>query len=180
MKTQIIFLILVLAATNCKSQSPERIREGVDWSNCAVYSAAEIQFESEDVKFECLNCKYLEIETKSGITGIFVMGNGVFNLQNRNMKDSTLACLVRFNPNDFNSFLKISSNSIIEDKGFSAISFNILNDLFKHCYHSGMDALIPYTGDYALNFFSKKYGDVLATFADKKMLIFNFTTGKEM
>ena len=49
-----------------------------------------------------------------------------------------------------------------------------------HCYHSGLDAYLPPLGSYALNFFSKTDGDVLATYADKKMIVFSFTKGKEL
>jgi len=180
MKNQLYFITIILSSFICKGQHSDRVKEGIDWVNSPAYTANKIQFESDEIKFDCINCKYLEIKSQSGISGIFVIGEGFMNIKNRNIADSIHACLIRFNPSDMDTYLRISSKESILDKGFSAISMNILNDTFKHCYHSGMDALLPFRGDYALNFFSKRYGDLLATFAEKKMLFFNFTDGKEM
>lgn len=177
MKKQIYLTALILSIVII-SNAQDYIKEKVDWFNSTTYAAKDILFESNGNSYECKNCRYLEIKTESGVTGIFVLGEGILNLKKRNLTDSIHACLIRFNPADMNSLLTISNKDIVVDKGFTSICLYIINDVFRHCYHSGMDAILPNPGDYALNVFSKTYGDLLASFADKKMSLYSFTERK--
>ena len=59
-------------------------------------------------------------------------------------------------------------------------SLTILKSTFKHCYHSGMDALIPEKDAYAINFFSPRIGEVLVSHDKKEIIYYNFTLRTKM
>jgi hypothetical protein len=83
--------------------------------------------------------------------------------------------MIRLNPKDSANFLRIVNSTEINDKGFISFSLLVLNKIFKRCYHAGMDALIPNKGEYTINIFSDKDGDMLVAYADGKIEIFNLT-----
>jgi hypothetical protein len=152
--------------------------EKIDWNSLQSYSASEIEFKSEEMSLKLLDCKYVEIVTESGISGLFIVGNGTIYVKTENISDSISGCMIRVNPEELESLIVIKDKRKTNEKGFTAISKNTLNDTFSHCYHSNLDALIPAKGNYALNFFCHKYGEVLATYTGTETIIFNFTEKK--
>jgi hypothetical protein len=152
--------------------------EKIDWNSLQSYSVSEIEFKSEEMSLKLLDCKYVEIVTESGISGLFIIGNGTIYVKTENISDSISGCMIRLNPDEVESLLVIKDKRKTNDKGFSALSKNTLNDSFSHCYQSNLDALIPSKGNNALNFFCYKYGDFLETYTGTETIIFNFTEKK--
>lgn len=95
------------------------------------------------------------------------------------MGGKSMAIMIRMNPKDAKEFLTITSSKEINDVGFNSLSLIGLNSIFKRFYHSGMDALIPRSGEYALDLFSEKDGDLLISYADKKMKVFNVSKKRD-
>jgi hypothetical protein len=96
-------------------------------------------------------------------------------VREKSIDENSSGAMIRMNPMDSTNYLKITGAKRIEDKGFSSLSLLVLNDIFTRCYHSGMDALIPYAGDYTIDVLSEKEGDFLIGVGDGKMQYFNVT-----
>ncbi|MBK5285907.1 MAG: hypothetical protein JJE25_10950 [Bacteroidia bacterium] len=178
MKKLVYLCIFISSFVSCKGQDMKG--EIVEWDSPAIFSVQKFYFENTEVKFECQECKYLEIKSSSGVSGFFILGKGTYILKKRNITDVVSGCMIRLNPADINTFISITSKENIKDAGFLSLSRKILNDVFRHCYHAGMNALIPDKGIYALNFFGEKYGDVLITLEKNKLLIYSFTEKREL
>ena len=174
---QLVYLTFFILTANLGFSQDYNV-EKIDWNSLQSYSASEIEFKSEEMSLKLLDCKYVEIKTESGITGLFTIGNGTIYVKTKNITDSIYGCLIRINPEELDSLIVIKNKRETNDKGFAAISKNTLNDSFGHCYQSNLDALIPAKGTYALNFFSSKYGEVLASYSGAETIIFNFTEKK--
>jgi len=149
--------------------------EKVDWNNLSIYSTQDFKFNSDKLNFACKDCKYAEIRTLSGVSGYFVLGNSKITVREKSIDENSSGAMIRLNPMDSTNFLKITGAKRIEDKGFSSLTLLVLNDVFKRCYHSAMDALIPNAGDYTIDIFSEKEGDFLIAVGDGKMQYFNVT-----
>lgn len=176
MKRLLYLAVLILIESQGFSQDLKV--EKIDWNSLQSYSASQIEFKSEEMSLKFTACKYVEIVTESGISGLFIIGNGTINIKTGNISDSISGCMIRLNPDEIGSLLLIKEKVKTNDKGFSALSKNILNDSFSHCYQSNLDALIPAKGNYALNFFSNTYGEVLASYTGTETIVFNFTDKK--
>ena len=173
MKKFILLTAFVFSVFRVSSQPFQS--EKVNWESLKSYHADQITFQSDEITMQCMDCNFIVIETASGITGIFLLGSGSVEIQEGNISDKISGCMIRFNPADMDTFLAIKGKTTIQNKGFVALSKNILNDSFNHCYHSGSDALIPEKGHYALNMFSNTHGEILASFAGEKKVVYNFS-----
>jgi len=160
------------------SQTPKG--EKINWETIQGYHTDQIIFKTDEIKMLCKNYNFVEIETTSGINGIFLLCNGTVEIKKGNISDKISGCLIRFNPTDKNTFLAIKDKTKINNKGFVAMSKNILNDSFGHCYQANLNALIPDKRNYALNMFSDTYGEILASYAGERKILYNFTERKEM
>jgi hypothetical protein len=166
---------IILLATLMVNRAQAQAGEKVNWNTPALYTAEKITFHTGKIKMECTHCQYLEIKTQAGITGIFIQGAGHFEITEKKISDNFSNCLVRFNPAEAGSSLTISGKTRINDKKFYIASMQVLNKDFRHCYHKGMNAIIPEPGEYALNFNTVKYGDFLASFNKEQNIFYNYT-----
>jgi hypothetical protein len=116
--------------------------EKVDWSKLQAFTAESFSFKTNDLTYECKNCKYIEIKTSSGVTGYFLSGDASFSVPAKEVAGKSGAIMIRLNPKDSVKFLQIINPIQFDDKGFVSMTLLILNDTFRRCYHSGMDALI--------------------------------------
>jgi hypothetical protein len=172
-------LISILLAALTHNYSYGQRGEGVNWATPVLFSANKIVFRSDKITAECNNCKCYEIRTSSGITGLFVSGEGTFKIASKSMSDKTESCMMRFNPKEFEKYVQITGRTSIKDEQFKNDADATLKKIFGHCYHSGMDALIPTKGEYALDMYSEKYGDLLASFSNKEDIVFSFSYKKK-
>jgi hypothetical protein len=178
MKKLMVLIIIIYSSFYCFSQTTKG--EKVKWDSLEAFHTNQIIFKSEKIKMVCKNCNFIEIKSKSGINGIFLLGEGTVEIKEENISDNISGCLIRFNPEDMDNFITIEEKTKFENKAFMAISMNIIKVSFRHCYHAGSNALIPEKGNYALNMFSETYGEILASYSEDKKVLYNFTERKEM
>jgi hypothetical protein len=88
--------------------------------------------------------------------------------------------MLRFNPEDADAILKLSTGKLVTDKGAAEMARHLLASTFRHCYHRGQDALVPAKEAIAVDLYSRDHGNLLIS-ADKKVaVIYNFTERAEM
>ena len=153
--------------------------EGVNWANPPQFAASQIKIKTDLLTMECSKCKYIEIRTEQGVTGLYIIGTGTIDIPSKSISDKFENCMIRFNPSDYENLVQVNDKSSIKDKKFKKEAVQQLQKVFKHCYHSGMDALIPPTGAYTLDMVTEKYGDLLAGYGDGKTNVYSFSYKKE-
>ena len=178
MKGSIFSTLFLLIAISCFAQSNKI--EAVDWLHPKIYKAKSFTFKSDSAVFETKNCKIFEIKTVSGITGYYVEGDANIQIKSKDLNEKCTAAMFRFNPLDIDSLVQIKNMAEIQDDAFFNSSLKVLKSTFRHCYHSGMDAIIPDTESYAIDFFSKKIGEVLVSHDKKEIIYYNFTLRTKM
>ncbi len=192
MKNIFSLFILILAFNNSFAQVVESEKidwenlpslvvesEKIEWENLPSFSADTFIFKSEQFNYSCTDCRYVEIKTLSGVSGYFLLGPSDYSIPKKKMNGRSTAFMIRMNPKDSTKFLQIKNPLAMNDDGFVAVSLLVLNDIFKRCYHSGQDALIPQRGDYTLDIFSDKEGDILFIYADGKEDVIYVTKRKK-
>lgn len=170
-----VFLLLPFTAT-----AQDLNAEKVQWDNPAVYSASLVHFQTNEVEMTMKNCRLLEIESASGVSGFYITGKGTITIAAENITVNISGFMLRCNPADLLSFLSVSDKKTVDDAGFVVQAMQVLKSMFRHCFHSGMDALIPDRKIYAINFLGAKYGDVLASNYEDKFLVYSFTEKRKL
>lgn len=145
------------------SDSTKAVAEKINWNNLKMYAVKNFEFKTPQAFVKCTNCRLIEIETLMGTTGYYLLGEGTYDIPSEKMKDKLMCTLIRLNPEDVESTVKMEGKTEINDAGFKAHSRLILANIFKRSYHAGMDALIPANGDYTCDIFGIKDGDFLAS-----------------
>ena len=173
MKKIALTQLLILTIINCLAQSYRT--ETVEWLNPKIYKAKTFTFKSDSVLLVANSCKIFEFHTISGVTGYYLEGDVSIQIKAKNISEKCTAAMFRFNPIDKDSLISIENLKEFKDDDFVNSSFNVLKSTFRHCYHSGMDAIIPDPGVYAIDFFSPKLGEVLVSHDKKEMIYYNFT-----
>jgi len=154
--------------------------ETVEWLNPKIYKAKTFAFKTDSINFIANNCKIFEIRTISGVTGYYVEGEANIKIETKKLEEKCTAAMIRINPMDLDSLIKIENLKEIKDDEFLNASLTVLKSTFRHCYHSGMDAIIPDTKVYAINFFSPRIGEVLVSQDKKEIIYYNFTLRTKM
>lgn len=172
---KLIFLTHLFLLTICTGIAQSYRTETVEWLNPKVYKAKSFTFKTDSVDFIATNCKIFEIKTISGVTGYYLEGDGSIQIKIKNLNEKCTAAMFRFNPSDIDSVITMENLKEIQDDEFVNASLKVLKTTFRHCYHAGMDAIIPDNGVYAVNFFSPKIGEVLVSQDKKEMIYYNFT-----
>jgi hypothetical protein len=175
-----ILIILLFIASSAGAQLRRPQGEMVNWNSPAIYVANSFEFKSDKMKYTCKDCEILEIKTISGVTGYYVTGKGKITIKKKGISEEVTSCLLRFNPLDTATFIKINGLEKKPDEGYLKSSQIILTKSFRHCHHAGMDALIPPKGAYALNFFGTKSGEVLASYSEDEYIVYVFTDRKQL
>jgi hypothetical protein len=169
-------LLLVALSIVAKAQSKG---EAVDWENAALFGASSVTINSDEINLRCEGCKIYEIKSTSGVTGVFLVGDGTFKVPGKDLAGQFNQCMVRFNPSQYTQLVTIEKKQKIQDENFKSDAKNTLAEVFQHCYNSGMDALIPDNASYACNFLTSKYGDLLVSYSPGKLAAYSYTLRKE-
>jgi len=178
MKHYLLTLLLLLTVGTCIAQT-HRI-ETVDWLNPKIYHARTFTFKTDSIDFVAKNCKIFEIRTISGVTGYYLEGDASIHIETKKLFEKCTAAMFRFNPLEVDSLIVIENLKEIQDEAFLDSALTVLKSTFRHCYHSGMDAIIPDNGKFAVNFFSPGIGEVLVGQDKGEMIYYNFTLRKKM
>lgn len=154
--------------------------ETVEWLKPKIYKAKTFIFKTDSIHFIANNCKIFEIRTLSGVTGYYLEGKANISIETKKLEEKCTAAMIRINPMDLDSLIKIENLKEIKDDEFVSVSLTVLKSTFRHCYHSGMDAIIPDIKEYAINFFSPRIGEVLVSQDKKEIIYYNFTLRTKM
>jgi len=120
------------------------------------------------------------ISTELGVTGAVLVGDGTYSYTpeaGKTFAGQFHSAMLRFNPKDADSIIKLDAGKKIVDRGASELARLMVAGTFRHCYHRDKNALIPPEHAIAVDLYSKELGDILISADDKIAIVHNFTTG---
>jgi len=95
----------------------------------------------------------IPIRCERGITGAMLLGDGEFTFTRKDgepIQGQFRAAMLRFDPADQEALLPFGKGKVTTDRAVYEMSQHLLNNVFRHCWHSGMNALIPDKGSCSL------------------------------
>jgi hypothetical protein len=146
-----------------------------------VREIPELSIELNGLTVTGKNLLVVPIRCELGITGAVLLGTGDFSFAPEDgdkIKGVFRAAMLRFDPADQPLLLPLDKTNPMTDLAAQEMSQHLLNNIFRHCWHSGKDALIPDTGSFVANVYSKTDGDLLISTGPKASVVHNFTAGK--
>ncbi len=111
------------------------------------------------------------------MTGAVLLGHGTYHYQpeaDKVFEGTFRAAMLRFNPHDQSTLLPLDEATKTNDPGAAEMARHLLNVVFRHCWHRGMEALIPPEGTLAAVLYTKEQGDLLISL-DSKSAVYDFT-----
>jgi hypothetical protein len=84
MKKNIFLLILLLACSRFTFAQIVQ-NEKIDWENLPAYSCKSFTFKTDQLNYECKDCRYVELKSNSGISGYFLLGQSTFSIPSKKM-----------------------------------------------------------------------------------------------
>lgn len=144
-----------------------------------VHEIPELSIESNGLTLTGKNIIAVPIRCELGMTGAMLLGTGDFRFapaDGKEIKGVFRAAMLRFDPADQPKLLPLDQTKPMTDLAAQEISQHLLNNVFRHCWHSGKDALIPDTGSFVANVYSQTHGDLLISTGSKGYVAHNFTT----
>jgi hypothetical protein len=151
----------------------------IDSNQSREFSSLAVDF--ANLKLRGKSITVIPISVEIGMTGAVLIGDGRYNYTpkaGKNFSGRFHAAMLRFNPNDADSIIKLSAAESAVDKGASELARAVLAATFRHCYHRGQEALIPPEGAIAADLFSRELGDVLISADGKTAVVYSFTDRK--
>lgn len=147
--------------------------ELVEWKTASTYRVDSLSISKEQIRLECLDCRIFEIKSASGVSGLFLMGNGNFEflIDEVDVKDEFQTCLLRFNPSELRNYAELPNQYRVQDEGFHLVTIQVLKTAFSRSYHAGMNALIPPKAAFSAHFYTPKYGELIGSFTQDQELI---------
>jgi hypothetical protein len=146
-----------------------------------VFELAKISIDSNGLTLSGENVTVIPIRCVPGITGAMIIGKGEYSFKPKDadeIKGVFRAAMLRFNPADQTALLPLENTKPSTDYAALAMSRHMLDNLFGHCWHSGMEALIPDAGSFVANVYSKTEGDLLISTGPKSNVVHSFTDNK--
>jgi hypothetical protein len=125
----------------------------------------------------------IPITCEAGVTGMVLIGNGSFRFEPEGgdvIEGHFRAAMLRFNPKDQREILAFDKIPAITDRAVHEMSNHLLKEAFRHCWHSGMEALIPDEGSLSVVLYSKDHGDLLISSGSKDTIVYSFTDRKTL
>ena len=150
--------------------SPEEVRE---------YSKLTINY--QNLRLKSGSTSLLPISCERGITGVLLIGDGTYRFAPQGGKvieGRFKAAMLRFNPKDQAAIVSLDKGKKVTDRGTYEMSRHLLNDVFRHCWHQGMNALIPGERSIAAVLYSKEHGDLLISADEREAVAYSFTDRK--
>jgi hypothetical protein len=181
-----LMAVAVLGMMLAGALSAQNLGPAYKWDMPAdqVQSFDSAQFEHGSIKIAFEKGTCAPIATEVGITGFTVVAPGHLTLKVGNdapiLEADIHGAMLRFNPADVQSIFAGENAQTGEDAGFVAMARSITMGVFRHCWHSSYDALIPPPGSVSVDFFGKQQGDVLAWDNGTEYGAYNFTTRTEI
>ena len=146
-----------------------------------VHTITDLQLESNGLKIEGKNVSLVPIRCEAGVTGAMIVGDGNYSYIAKDGKYQTAgkfrAAMLRFNPEDQESLIELSGD-VTTDYAIHEMGKHMLDNVFRHCWHSGMEALLPDRGSFVANVYSTTEGDLLISTGLKSNVVHSFTDNK--
>jgi hypothetical protein len=180
----VIFLLSIAAVALSAEPSADAMKSypiKIVASQAKEFAKLDINFANLRLQGETITAIPIAIEP--GITGLVLLGNGTYAYSPESGKDFDghfRAAMLRFNPKDADSILKLDGGKSITDKSAGELAHAILLAAMRHCYHSSGDALVPPEHAIAATLYSKELGDVLISIDGTTSIVYSFTDGQEL
>ena len=148
-----------------------------------VHELKDFEVQANGLKISSKELLVVPIHCAPGITGAVLIGNGEYSFSTSDGKKFEgvfRAAMLRFAPDDQSMLLPLDKSTAVTDHAAYEMSQHLLNDVFRHCWHSGKDALIPDAGSFVANVYSKTEGDLLISTGGNSSVVHSFTAGKTL
>ena len=148
-----------------------------------VHEIARLSIESNGITLTAKDALAVPIRCELGVTGAMILGKGEFRCSPADgdeIRGQFRAVMLRFNPADQPKLLPLDKANAITDRAAHEMSRHLLNNVFRHCWHSGANALIPDAGSFAANVYSKTHGDLLISAGPESLVVHDFTAGETL
>lgn len=168
--------LLVIAAPLVAQESPKSYP--ITFQADDVHTIANLSIELNALRLTGTNVMVVPIRCEPGITGAMLIGEGDYEFTPADgdvVKGVFRAAMLRFNPVDQPKLLPIKDGDATTDLAVHEMGRHMLDNLFRHCWHSGMDALIPDAGSLVANFYSTTQGDLLISTGPTSSVVHSFT-----
>ena len=171
-----ILIVASLASTALSREEPiERLRTfPIEVNSADVYEYPKLTIEFHDFRLEAGPVSVVPIACEPGITGAVLIGAGTFRYtpaEGKPIEGRLRSAMLRFNPVDRLKILPLDRGTRVTDRGIAEMSRQLLNVAFRHCWHNGMEALIPPEGILSAVLYSKEHGDLLISGIGKEVAI---------
>mgnify|MGYP003667088396 CR=1 FL=1 len=149
-----------------------------------VYVIADFSAESNGLSVTGKDIALVPIRCSAGVTGAMLIGHGTYSFSSPHADDSISgdfrAAMLRFHPDDQPSLVPLPDGTAITDHAAHEMGRHLLDNVFRHCWHSGMNALLPDTGSFVANVYSTTQGDLLISTGPKSNVVHSFTDNKTL
>lgn len=148
-----------------------------------VFTIADLEVEANSLTLTGTDIIAIPIRIQPGITGAMLLGNGEYRFAPKDgdeVNGKFRAAMVRFHPDDQSKLLPIDPKTATTDRAAHEMGRHMLDNVFRHCWHSGNEALIPTSGSFVANVYSTTQGDLLISTGPKISVVHNFTDSKTL
>jgi hypothetical protein len=168
--------LLVVAAPLVAQETPKSYP--ITFQADDVHTIANLSIELNDLKLTGSNMIVIPIRCQPGITGAMLIGKGDYEFAPADgdaIKGVFRAAMLRLNPVDQPKLLPINDGEATTDYAVHEMGRHMLDNVFRHCWHSGMDALIPDAGSLVANVYSTTQGDLPISTGPTSSVVHSFT-----
>ena len=148
-----------------------------------VHEFAKLSIQSNGLTLTGTDILVVPIRCEPGVTGAMLIGKGEYKFSpddGDELKGVFRAAMLRFNPADQPRLLPLDGTKPTTDHAALAMSKHLLDNVFRHCWHSGMNAVIPDAGSFVANVYSKTHGDLLISTSPKASVAHSFTENRSL
>jgi len=180
----VIILLLALVTRSGRGFAQEQPESyPITLSADDVYELSDLNVQLNGLRLTSDRVTAVPIRTEVGITGVMLLGNGEFQYAPEDADEISghfRGAMLRFNPDDQPRLISFNKTTAETDQAAYEMSRHLLNNVFRHCWHSGMDALIPDSGTLAANVYSREHGALLISTSETSTAVYNFTERKQL
>jgi len=177
-----MLLLFGVAAATSHAQLGAAYKWDMPADQVQAFEGAQIASGSISIEFE--KGMSAAIVTDVGVTGLTVVAPGRLVMKIGDgppvLEYPIHGAMLRFDPNDREAIFVAENPDDRDDPGFAAMAKSITLGVFRHCWHSGWNALIPPPGTLSVCHFSAQEGDVNAWDDGNGYGAYNFTTKTEL
>ncbi len=177
-------LVAAVAVASDQKEKPERPKSyPISLNANEVREFAPLSIKHGGLHLWSSEVSGIPISCEAGVTGMVLIGNGSFRFVPEGgdaIEGHFRAAMLRFNPKDQREILAFDKIPAITDRAVHEMSNHLLKEAFRHCWHSGMEALIPEEGSLSVVLYSKEHGDLLISSGSKDTIVHSFTDRKTL